>query len=71
MEFVACIGSRAINAEEQHLCYRIGQFLSQNYNIKTGNALGADQAYAKVLIQLTLLSYTYICLGRNTIIMLL
>lgn len=47
MEFVACIGSRAINSEEQNLCYKIGQFLSQNYNVKTGNAIGADQAYAR------------------------
>ena len=46
MKFVACIGSRALNLEEQKLCYKIGQFLSQNYYIKTGNAIGADQSYA-------------------------
>ena len=47
MNYIACIGSRALNADEQNLCYKIGQFLSQNYIIKTGNAVGADQSYAR------------------------
>lgn len=47
MDYVACIGSRALNIQEQNLCYKIGRFLSQNYNIKSGNAIGADQCYAK------------------------
>jgi len=47
MDFVACIGSRKLNSEERNLCYRIGQFLAQGYNIKSGNAIGADQSYAR------------------------
>jgi hypothetical protein len=47
MKYVACIGSRILDIEEQKLCFRIGQFLSQGYIIKTGNAKGADQAYAR------------------------
>jgi hypothetical protein len=47
MKYVACIGSRALNLEEQDLCFKIGKFLSKDYIIKTGNAKGADQAYAR------------------------
>lgn len=47
MEYIACIGSRTLNFKEQDFCYKIGVFLSQKYNIKSGNAVGADQSYAK------------------------
>jgi hypothetical protein len=47
VEYVACIGSRTLNFKEQDFCYKIGVFLSQKYNIKSGNAVGADQSYAK------------------------
>jgi len=47
VEYVACIGSRLLNFEEQELCYKIWIFLSQKYNVKSANAVGADQSYAK------------------------
>ena len=46
--FVACIGSRDITPEEETLMEDIGAYLARNgHTVKTGNAKGADQAYAR------------------------
>lgn len=48
MRFVACIGSRALIQSERELCAKIGELLVYSgYCIKSGNARGADQSYAK------------------------
>ena len=48
MTRVACIGSRALNDEALVLLERIGEYLAKNdYTVVSGNAPGADQAYAR------------------------
>lgn len=48
MKKVACIGSRETPDNTLVLMEKIGAYLAQNnYIISTGNALGADQAFAR------------------------
>lgn len=43
---IACIGSRQIG-KYQFLCYQVGQkVVRSGYFLATGNATGADQAFA-------------------------
>lgn len=45
---VACIGSRDLTPEQTDICERLGQWLvSHGHIISTGNAEGADQAFAR------------------------
>lgn len=47
MRRYACIGSRELNEEQRDICFRIGRFIAQQgAEIHSGNAEGADQAFA-------------------------
>jgi hypothetical protein len=44
---IACIGSRNIGADEKDICFKLGSFIAKcRGEIHTGNAEGADQAFA-------------------------
>lgn len=44
---IACIGSRALNEGDLHTCFQLGEFIAnQGGEIHSGNAEGADQAFA-------------------------
>jgi hypothetical protein len=44
---IACIGSRTLTGYQLNICEKIGTWLAlQGYTISTGNAEGADQAFA-------------------------
>lgn len=44
---IACIGSRTLNPEQLEICRKLGTwFAQQGHEIHTGNADGADQAFA-------------------------
>jgi predicted Rossmann-fold nucleotide-binding protein len=48
INLVACIGSRDLNKHELEICKAYGQALAENGKmVITGNARGADQAYAE------------------------
>lgn len=45
---IACVGSRALNHYQLEHCLSIGRYLAmKRFTISTGNALGADQAFAR------------------------
>lgn len=45
---VACIGSRDLTPEQLELCREIGRgVVSKGFELHSGNAVGADQAYAR------------------------
>jgi hypothetical protein len=48
MSLIACIGSREVGPDEEKFMEKIGEWLVRHgHTIKTGNALGSDQAYAR------------------------
>jgi len=48
MKRIACIGSRQLSDEQIIICQKIGSWVvQQGHGLHSGNALGADQAYAR------------------------
>lgn len=48
MSKIACVGSRGLTSGQLELCEHIGKYLAvRGFTVSTGNALGADQAFAR------------------------